>query len=264
MKKLQAIAACFVAFTLIGIANLKSEEPVKIRGKAIARTVIGTANYTIGEVTKRLKPNKEVDPGTTITTGPKSQVNLVVNNLSSLVVLQPDTTMAITQMNRIGPARGGDTETILELKIGSIWGGVKKLPPNSSYEINTPNGQAEIRGTDFGIKVVQKPNGKLSTTFISIRGQINVSSLASGVGQTNTLNEGETWTPGEGGPQAMSEELIQEIDSIFVIYDFAQPTYVLAAPSITIQPVFPTGSPPRTYSPFSPLVHPFPVAPMHR
>ena len=268
MKKFQAIAACFVPLTLIGIGTLKSEEPVKIQGTAVVRNVVGTANYTFGGLTKPLKPNLELDAGTTITTGPESQVYLSVNGLSSSVVLQSDTTMAIPQMNRRGPTRDSDTETMLDLKIGSIWGEIKKVSAHSTYEINTPNGLAEIRGPDFGIKVVQKPHGNLSTIFISMEGQINVSSLVNGVMQANKLDAGKTWTPGEGGVHAVSKELIEEYDSISG-RDFGfLPTPIPSAPSITIQPVFPTGSPPRTYNQFSPPVHPVTapilVGPMHR
>jgi hypothetical protein len=244
MKKLHTIAAYLVALALTGAVTLKSEQPGTIRGKATVKSVNGTATYNAGAGTMKLTPNTELDPGTTITTGPDSLVYLSVNGLSSSVRIQADTTMAIPQMDRIGSAREGDTETTLDLKLGSILGQVKKVSGNSRYEIKTPHGVAGIRGTDFEVTVQQLPDGKYLVTFTSVQGTVIVSAVVAGEIQTRKLSTGESWTPGEGEPRLVAADLLvqyeQLIDDMILSFQPPGPT----GPTIPVGPVYPTGNPP--------------------
>jgi len=243
MKRLHTIAAYLVALALTGAVTLKSEQPGKVRGRATVRTVTGTASFNSGAGTQILKPNMELDPGTIITTGPESVVYLSVNGLSSSVRIQADTSLAIPQMDRIGSAREGDTQTTLDLKIGSILGQVKKVSGNSSYEIKTPHGVAGIRGTDFGVVVIQLPDGKYVVTFTSVQGTVFVSAVVAGEIQSRRLNTGDSWTPGEGEPHPAAQTLLdnyaQLIEEMVVFTQNPPPP-----PNIPILPVFPTGNPP--------------------
>jgi hypothetical protein len=191
-----------------------------------------------------LKPNMVLDPGTLISTGPESVVYLSVNGLSSSVRVQADTTMAIPQMDRIGSAREGDTETTLDLKIGSILGQVKKVSGNSTYEIKTPHGVAGIRGTDFGVVVVQLPDGKYLVTFTSVQGIVIVSAVVAGEIQTRRLNTGDSWTPGEGEPHPAAQTLLDNYESLILELGNITQNFPPPPPGIPILPVFPTGSPP--------------------
>ena len=184
MKRFQTVAAYLVALALTGAFTLKSEQPGKTRGHATVRTVMGIATYNSGGGAMTLKPNMELEAGTTISTGPDSVVYLNVNGLSSSVRIQADTTMSIPQMERIGSAREGDTETTLDIKLGSILGQVKKVSGNSTYEIKTPHGVAGIRGTDFEVQVQQLPDGKYLVTFTSVQGTVIVSAVVAGEIQT--------------------------------------------------------------------------------
>jgi hypothetical protein len=244
MKRIQIIAAYLLAFALTGAVTLKSEQPGRIRGRATVRTVTGSASYNAGAGTQPLRPNQELDPGTIITTGPDSVVYLSVNGLSSSVRIQADTTMAIPQMDRIGAGREGDTETTLDLRLGSILGQVKKVSGNSRYEIKTPHGVAGIRGTDFGVVVLQLPDGKYMVTFTSVQGIVYVSAVVAGELQTRKLNTGDSWTPGEGEPHPAAQNLIDqylfEINEMILSLE-EQPVGPLNPP---IRPPFPTGSPP--------------------
>jgi hypothetical protein len=137
-------------------------------------------------------------------------VFLSINGLSSAVRVQESTTMAIPQMERIGSAREGDTQTTLDLKGGSILGQVKKVSANSSYEIKTPRGVAGIRGTDFEVSVESLPDGKYRVTFTSVKGQVIASAVVDGAIQTKTLHDGESWTPGEGDVHATPQNLLNQ------------------------------------------------------
>jgi len=198
MKRLQTIAGCLLAFVLAGVISLKSAEPGKIEGKAIVRTISGKATYTSGGGSLPLKVNMELPASSTITTGPDSFVLLNVNGLSSAVRIDANTTMGIEKMIRIGAEREGDTETMLNLNVGSILGQVKKVSANSSYEIKTPRGVAGIRGTDFQITVLQLPNGHYQVTYTSVQGLVYVAATVNNEMQTRVLHDGESWTPGDG------------------------------------------------------------------
>jgi hypothetical protein len=246
MKRLQTIAAYVVALALTGAFAVKSDQPGTIRGRAIVRTVIGQASYNAGGGQMALHANMELDPGTTITTGPDSIVYLNVNGLSSSVRIQGDTTVAIPQMDRIGAAREGDTVTMLDLKTGSILGQVKKVSGNSSYTIKTPHGVAGIRGTDFEVEVRPMPDGKFMSTFTSVQGTVIVSAVVAGEIQTRTLKTGDSWTPGEGEPHPLPQNVIDQYE--VWITGFPQENPVGPTP-IPIRPVFPTGGPPGQVPP---------------
>jgi hypothetical protein len=107
--------------------------------------------------------------------------------------VEASTTLTIPEMDKIGAAREADTETQLDLKVGSILGQVKKVQANSSYEIKTPHGVAGIRGTDFSIKVNSLPNGGFAVSFTCIQGTVVVSGLdAQGNVVTETLGKGQS------------------------------------------------------------------------
>jgi FecR protein len=244
MKRLHTIAAYLVALALTGAVTVKSEQPGKVRGRATVRTVTGTATFNAGAGTMALKPNMELDPGTVITTGPESVVYLSVNGLSSSVRVQADTTMAIPQMDRIGSAREGDTETTLDLKIGSILGQVKKVSGNSTYEIKTPHGVAGIRGTDFGVVVIQLPDGKYMVTFTSVQGVVMVSAVVAGEIQVRRLNTGDSWTPGEGEPHPAAQTLLDDYMQLLLEMENIIQSITPPPPGIPIVPPYPTGNPP--------------------
>ncbi len=187
-----------LVFALAGVVSIKSAEPGKVEGKAIVRTISGTATYSTGGSSMPLKVNMELARGTTIKTGPDSFVLMNVNGVSSVVRVDADTTMGIDKMLRIGPGREGDTETMLNLSVGSILGQVKKVSANSNYEIKTPHGVAGIRGTDFQITVLQLPNGQYQVTYTSVQGLVYVAVNIGGTMQTRVLHDGESWTPGSG------------------------------------------------------------------
>jgi hypothetical protein len=214
MKKIQPFAVYLVVLMLAGVASLKAEQPGKIQGKAIVTSVHGTATYSSGRTPMPLKVSMKLDPGTVITTGPDSYANLSVNGVSSSVRVQPDTTMSISTMDCIGSEREGDTETILDLKLGSLQGQVKKVSANSTYEIKTPNGVARIRGTDWGIVVHQQSDGQYNVTFTSLAGQVIVSASVDNTLQIKTLNGGESWTPSEGNICKTPFNLLNEFSAV--------------------------------------------------
>jgi hypothetical protein len=202
----------------------------------------------------------DLDSGASITTGHHCSVYLTVNGLSSSVRVDPDTTLVISRMDRSQANPRDESQTVLNVKAGLIIGQVKKVSANSSYEIETPNGLAQIRGTDFGIDVFKKPTGVSLTTFSCFQGRILVSAPIGDLIQTNLLNTGQAWVPGEGEPGPIPKS---ELDR-FELDPFPRPEPPLPPPpQIAIQPVFPTGSPPHPIV-VEPSLQPMPGLAGHR
>ncbi|MGA2176625.1 MAG: FecR family protein [Verrucomicrobiota bacterium] len=220
MKKILPLVACAVALALIGAATLRSAEMGRKEGKAVVRAVHGNVEYESNGSWLKMKVNMDLAPGVRIRTGPDSYTDLFVNNSSTVRITQ-DTSMIIPEMFRVGPVRGADTETTLDLQTGTILGNVKKLSANSHYEIKTPHGIAGIRGTDFQVTCVSQPNGGYVVTFTSVTGEVVVSAIVGPPGTPPTvkvLRTGESWTPGQGDvvptPQAVIAAAIDIIKNL--------------------------------------------------
>jgi len=240
MKRFQTIAAYLLVLALAGVSSLKSAEPGRMQGKAVVRTVHGTATYSFNGVTSDLHPGMKLDAGVTVITGPDSYVYLSVNGSMSALRVSADTTLVLEKMDRIGPGREGDTETMLNLQAGSILGQVQKVSANSRYEITTPHGVAGIRGTDHGETVTQLGNGQYEVTFSCIQGTMVASAVVNGALQTKTLNGGESWTVG-GDVVPIPLQLLQwQLDQVNLLIteigNGAPPTTLPIITPVIIQP----------------------------
>ncbi len=252
MKILKNLAVCLAVLAL-GAVTVKSNEPGTVPGKATIRTVHGTASYELNGATKTLKPNMELPAGTVITTGPDSEVYMSVNGITSAVKVSAETSMAIPKMDKIGKGSTAESETMLDLRSGTILGQVKKVTGNSTYEIKTPRGVAGIRGTDFKISVSLLPGGGYSVTFSSITGQVFVSANVGPGGGTPTsvtLHDGQEFT----ASNALGAAVITIATVIMTQYNaeiaallnvVVQPNNVGSA-TTEVRPVFPGGTPPTT------------------
>jgi hypothetical protein len=199
MQRFKNMAVYLLVLALSAAAALKSDPLNKIQGKAVVKTVSGTGAFSFGGSWAPLKQDEELDAGTTIKSGPESDIYLSLNGSASALHLIGDTTLAIAKMDRNSSTRHADTQTILDLKIGRILGQVKKLSTNSSYVIKTPHGMAAIRHeADFEISVQQLPDGNYSATFTSLKGVFLVSAVVNGFVQIKPLHDRQSWTPGEG------------------------------------------------------------------
>jgi hypothetical protein len=260
MKRFQTIAAYFLVLVLAGVSSLHSAEPGRMLGKATVRTVHGDASFSFGGVTRKLVPGMMLDAGVTINTGPDSYVYLNVNGSMSAVRVSADTTLVLEKMDRIGPGREGDTETMLNLQAGSILGQVQKVSANSRYEITTPHGVAGIRGTDWSVTVTALANGQYEVTFTSVQGTLVASAVVNGALQTKTLNGGEAWIVG-GDVVPVQIQLLQwQLDQInLMINAIASGAAPATAPlgTVIIQPF--DGGPEPGQAPASGAVPPTPT-----
>ena len=113
-------------------------------------------------------------------------------------------------------ASGTDTvtETLLDLKKGSIFGNVKKQAAASRFEVKIPNGVAGIRGTTFLISAsgnIACLIGSVVAAYTAATGDVNTQVVSSG----NQFNI----TTGQGGAfdrvmQALLNDLVAQTKAL--------------------------------------------------
>jgi len=171
-------------------------------GTATVRAVHGGAVYSIGGgAPQALRPNMILPEGATIQTEPDARVDLQVNGRTSKVRIEANTKMTLSTMEAFGEGVETNTETMLDLKIGTLLGSVKEISKNSRYEISTPRGVAGIRGAEFAVQVAQNGDGTYNVTFSSVFGTVYVVAnvIIWGVPTPipKVLTTGYSWTPPE-------------------------------------------------------------------
>ena len=173
-----ATAAC-VAF--VSYAQAAAEV-----GKAVVRSVHGSAKYSEGATWNDLQSGQTLKPGTAIRTANDSSVDLFLGDNGPLVKLLENTTLGLDKLNY--EVTGVDTviETSLDLKSGGIVGIVSKLSAASKYEVKTPNGVSGVRGTSetefrvFANGVTQVFKGDMVSVYVKPSGSVQTESLTAG------------------------------------------------------------------------------------
>src|SRR6266496_3361682 len=202
------VVACVVA--LVGATVVSSVQAAEA-GKAVVRSIRGSAQYAEGGQWLPLKVGQLLKPGSSIRTANESQVDLFMDQNGPVVRLVENTQLGIDKLNF--DTTGIDTviETQLDLKSGRIVGIVKKMSHDSKYEIKTPNGVAGIRGTEYDVwatSVVRVISGSLVVVYVKSDGTV----------LTQVVNAGEMFVPSEGAvrtiPADQLSALVGEINDL--------------------------------------------------
>lgn len=159
-------------------------------GKAVVRSVRGTASYTDqGSDWKPLNVGRVLGPGATVRTGASSQVDLFLDENGPIVRLLESTQLGLDKLNLERTGSDVVIETQLDLRQGTIQGVVKKLAAASTYEVKTPNAVAGIRGTRYQISADDKvicTEGSLMVAYTNpVTRRIS----------THQVNAGQTFVP---------------------------------------------------------------------
>jgi hypothetical protein len=194
---------------LLGMAAIVSVQAAQV-GKAVVRSVTGSAEYSVGGSWMPLRTGEELAPGSIVRTANDSKVTLFMDQNGPLVMLTENTTLGIDKLN-FEPT-GVDTviETQLDLKSGRIIGIAKKLSANSKYEVKTPSGVAGIRGTEYSISATGE-------VYVLSGSVVVVSVRSDGSVVTQVVNAGEMFNPATGRvepiPTDMQTKLLGEVGS---------------------------------------------------
>jgi hypothetical protein len=173
-------------------------------GKAVVRSVRGSAQYAEGANWLPLRVGQILKPGSTIRTANESQVDLFMDQNGPVVRLVENTQLGIDKLNFADTGIDTVIETQLDLKSGRILGIVKKMSHESKYEIKTPNGVAGIRGTEYDVSatsVVRVISGSLVVVYVKTDGTV----------VTQVVNAGEMFVPAESAVRPIPADQLSQL-----------------------------------------------------
>lgn len=221
-KTLAWLVAAVLTVTLV--TNASAQGAKQRTGKVVR--IKGDARYSTGnKVWQPLKVGTVLKSGTILQTAKDSFVDVVVNEEASAaaVAIKPISTVSASPASAGGggsatptpdqdvirvlddsylvfdsltaTATGADTvtETLLDLKKGTIFGSVKKQAAASRFEVKIPNGVAGIRGTIFLISAagnISCLTGSVIAAYTDSAG--NVGTQPVGAGQQFNIATGES------------------------------------------------------------------------
>jgi hypothetical protein len=196
MKPAKLIAK-LTAFGIAATALLLTSAAEAAEGKAVVRTLRGTAEFSDQDAAwKNLAVGKVLAPTSKIKTALGSQVDLFLGENGPMLRLMENTTLTLEKMNAnpVGPGVF-IIETSLDLKAGMISGNTKMMLGPSKYEVKTPFTSCLIRDAEYKISA----DGTHQVT----RGSATITYKDSqGVATTKTISAGETFVLPKASPEA--------------------------------------------------------------
>ena len=190
-----SLAAAVASFVSVTNAQIQP-------GQVLIQAVHGSATYSSAGQTLPLKENLVLSRGAVLKTENEATVDLVLQYSGTVLRLLPNSTLRFDKLNKESAGEEIITETSLNLTAGSIVGSQRKLAIPSTFQVNTPNGVATIKGTEYIVRadgavgvvsgsvqvIYNLPNngGSIKVTvpagsyFDPVTGTVKVGSLASG------------------------------------------------------------------------------------
>src|SRR6266566_9851153 len=204
MKQLGSFSKAVVGVVALIGALAGSSTQAGEMGKAVVRSIRGSAQYAEGGQWMPLKVGQVLKAGSTVRTANESQVDLFMDQNGPVVRLVENTTLGVDKLNYEATGIKTVIETQLDLKSGRILGIVKKMTHNSKYEIKTPNGVAGVRGTEFDVSatsVARVVSGSMVVVYVKSDGTVI----------TQVLNAGEMFVPSEGAVRPLPPDQLSQL-----------------------------------------------------
>src|SRR5262245_15906491 len=120
-SKVAALAA-----TVACMALVSSAQAVEV-GKAVVRSVHGSAQFSDGTSWNALQTGQVLNPGAVVRTANDSTVDLFLGDNGPLVRLLENTTLSLDKLNYERTGMDTVIETALDLRSGGVVGIVRKL-----------------------------------------------------------------------------------------------------------------------------------------
>ena len=147
-------ASLAVLTTLLAVWGIRAASALEASETDPRRAAVvmleGTAECTIGGVTKPADLGTLLPPGSTVKTGKKSEVVLFFRQVGTMVRLRPNTTLGIETMTKFVQDEVLLKETVLDLKEGGMMCVVRVLDERSKFEVKFPGYSATFDGAGMG------------------------------------------------------------------------------------------------------------------
>ena len=138
-------------------------------GTGVVRSVRGEVMVSEpGKEWREVKVGTILGLGAAVWTGADSRVDVYLGDNGPVIRVTSDSVLVINSLayNKTGHDTVIDTQFFLQR--GRLLGNVKKMAPNSRYEVRIPKGILKVRGTDFNLSAdggLAVPTGEVSYDF---------------------------------------------------------------------------------------------------
>lgn len=172
-----------LSLALLVIASVTAQAAQLASAKVIS--VVGTvAKYSPDGGNSQLKVGEILKEGDSISVTALSEAKLVFSNGSELTI-EENTSIDIAKLQQDSFSGGmsyeqlqadpSKSQTLLSLNYGKLSGHVKKLKPDSSFNIETPLGTAAIRGTRWSaLLIYNAERGEFLLTVKNFDGLVDI------------------------------------------------------------------------------------------
>lgn len=255
MKYVPSFAGRAVLSLAAAVANYLSVANAQVQaGKVLIHAVHGSATYSSGGQSFPLKENLVLSRGAVLKTANDATVDLILQYSGTVLRLLPNSTLSFDKLNKENAGEEIITETSLNLTAGSILGSQRKLASPSTFEVNTPNGVATIKGTEYVISssgAVGVISGSVMVTYVrpGSGGSIRVTV------QAGQYFDPATGTVKDGLPPGPTIDF-KPVRNIAMVFHIGGATIVVKPPSSAITPTRgaatdppPPGNPPVNVDP---------------
>ncbi len=153
MKYVPSFTGRAVLALAVAVANYLSVANAQVQsGQVLIQAVHGSATYTSAGKSLPLKENLVLSRGAVLKTANDATVDLILQYSGTVLRLLPNSTLSFDKLNKENAGEEIITETSLNLTSGSIVGSQRKLAIPSTFQVNTPNGVATIKGTEYIVR----------------------------------------------------------------------------------------------------------------
>ncbi len=147
-RNFKLLVLFLIVFLFMLTISLKNGEDTEKFGKVTIVTGKATITKINSDKEEILKINATILLGDTIETFKESKVEILLTDNKTKVIIMENTKVKLSSL--LNPNK--QKQTIISIFFGTVSSVVTKLS-GSTYVIQTPNGSASVRGTDFVVSV---------------------------------------------------------------------------------------------------------------
>ncbi len=194
-KKIKLITSFFLIICFIIFFSMKEKNDTDTFGKVILVTGKVTIQKLGSDENQDLKINTIILLGDTIETFEESKAEILLTDNKTKVIIMGKTRVKLSSL--LNPEK--KKQTIISIFFGSITSLVQQLTGSTIYVIQTPNGTASVRGTEFSVSV----SDTLDTSVVVTEGTVAYQKEENG--QTLNISQNQYCVTEIDSPPQISE-----------------------------------------------------------
>jgi FecR protein len=201
LARRRVVAPVLVGAILVGLVLTMAVQSMAAQDHAVLNVFLGSVQVERAGASgyQAARSGELIASGDRVRTGADTKASLSFPD-GSVTRLDSDTDLEVVGLNRL--SAGGEA-TQLQQSSGQAWYTVVKLVGAASFRVDAPNNTtAEVRGTEFTIKIAGASGSQLVTAQVWA-GEVDTSAA----GRTLTLVAGQSTTISPGSPPTPATSL---------------------------------------------------------